>query len=84
MTAAVALKEKKIKVEKIYTFHEYLKREEKSIEKHEFYNGQIIKMPGAKVRHNLVAGNIMTALNNLIDTLFDTYLVLKSDQKIYI
>ena len=84
MPAAVALEEKKLKVEKIYTFQEYLKKEEKTIEKHEFYNGQIIKRAGVKYQHNLVAGNIITALNNLIDTLSHNYLVLNSDQKIYI
>ena len=84
MTAAVALEEKKLKVEKIYTFQEYLKKEEKSIDKHEFYNGQINKMPGAKYQHNKVAGNIITALNNAIDTLTKRYEVLSSDQKIYI
>ncbi len=83
MTAAVA-PEKKLKTEKSHSFQSYLKREEKTIEKYEFYNGQITKMPGAKYRHNLVAANTVTALNIAIDKLSKTYLVLNSDQKIYI
>ena len=31
---------------KLYTFEAYLRREEKAAEKHEFYNGKIIKMLG--------------------------------------
>ena len=84
MTATVALEKKKIKEEKTYTFLEYLKKEEKSIEKHEFYNGQIVKMSGAKYRHNKVAGNTITALNNAIDTLPVRFEVLTGDQKIYV
>ena len=46
MIAVAAPQVKKIKIEKRYTFEEYLKKEEKIIEKYEFYNGQIIKMSG--------------------------------------
>ena len=31
---------------KLYTLEEYLRREEQAAEKHEFYNGKIITMPG--------------------------------------
>ena len=37
-----------IRKSKVYTFEEYLRREEKSLEKHEFYNGKIIKMLGER------------------------------------
>ena len=37
-----------IRKPKVYTFEEYLRREEKSLEKHEFYNGKIIKMLGER------------------------------------
>ena len=45
MTNAAVLTEPKQKLAKLYSLQEYLKREEKSIEKHEFYNGKIVKMP---------------------------------------
>jgi Uma2 family endonuclease len=69
---------------KLYTFEEYLRKEERAVHKHEFFNGQILKMPGAKYRHNVVASNTITALNNAIEALEKEYIVLNSDQKIYI
>ena len=44
-TAALIKKEKE---PKLYTLDEYLKKEGKSLDKHEFYNGEIVKMPNAK------------------------------------
>ena len=48
--------------DKTYTLEEYLLIEDRSIEKHEFFNGEVIKMPGAKPEHNLIAANIITEL----------------------
>ena len=45
-----------------YTLEEYLRKEAKSSDKHEFINGQIIKMPYAKGPHNIIAANMMVAL----------------------
>jgi Uma2 family endonuclease len=68
---------------KTYTLSEYLLKEDRSVEKHEFYNGQIIPMAGAKFRHNQISGNIITAINMAVMSL-EKYWVLNSDQKIYI
>ncbi len=68
--------------EKLYTINEYFALEKEAEEKHEYYNGEIIKMPGASFIHNRIAVNIMVALaNKLRDT---NYVVLNSDMKIHI
>ncbi len=78
MTASANFKEK------IYTVEEYLEMEERSQEKHEYYNGKIIKMPGATFNHNLVAINVATALKFALRQQSKKYLVLGSDMKIQI
>lgn len=83
MVAAVEF-DKKRKKEKLFTFEEYLKKEEKAVDKNEFYKGQILKMPGAKYRHNQVASNMIYALIQATNDLKTPYHVLNSDQKIYI
>jgi Uma2 family endonuclease len=84
MAATIAYEEKVIKPAKVYTFQEYLKKEEKSIEKHEFYNGQIIKMSGAKYRHNRVAMNIGSGLVIATKNFTKRFEVSNSDLKIYV
>ena len=84
MATAIAYEEKVIKPAKKYTFLEYLKKEEISIEKHEFYNGQIIKMSGAKYRHNRVAMNTGYSLISVTKNLSKRFEVSNSDLKIYV
>lgn len=48
---------------KKYTIEEYLQMEEQSVEKHEYYQGEIFAMAGAKVTHNIIAANILVALS---------------------
>lgn len=74
----------KADIAKKYTLEEYLQREERSLHKHHFINGDIITMPGAKLRHNLIATNTTYLLKKLTQTLEKKYLVVNSDQKIYI
>lgn len=69
---------------KKYTVAEYLAMEERSVEKHEFYNGKIIKMPGAKPVHNLIAANLIIQLGIELEKKKTNYLVLTSDTKIHI
>ncbi len=69
---------------KIYTAEEYLLLEDQSVEKHEFFNGKVIQMPGAKPAHNLIASNIITHLNNALENAPKEYFVLNSDSKIHI
>ncbi|MFN0035744.1 MAG: Uma2 family endonuclease [Saprospiraceae bacterium] len=70
-------------IERLYTLEEFLKKEAKSIYKHEFYNGKIIPMSRAKAPHNAISGNVITALNNAIDKANKNYVVLASDQLVY-
>jgi Uma2 family endonuclease len=81
--AAIAASNDK-KRAKVYTFAQYLAYEERSLEKNEFYNGQIIPMSGSKFNHNLIATNVMRAIGNKVENMENDYLVLNSDQKVYI
>jgi Uma2 family endonuclease len=45
-----------------YTAEEYLRMEDNSAEKHEYMNGEIYLMAGAKPRHNVVSFNIGTRI----------------------
>lgn len=70
--------------EKLYTIEEYLEMEERSMEKHEYYNGKIKLMAGGTGPHNLITGNSITVLNNATEELNKTYLIYSSDMKIFI
>ncbi|MBL7816624.1 MAG: Uma2 family endonuclease [Saprospiraceae bacterium] len=82
----VALLEKKAvkKSERLYSLREYLEKEEKSVYKHEFHNGKIIRMPGGKFNHNAISSNLVAALKYLVKPLPQKFWVINSDQKIYI
>ena len=67
-----------------YTLAEYLLREARVASKHEFYNGLIIKMAGAKFKHNAIASNTLSALNAALKTLEKKYWAINSDQKVYL
>jgi Uma2 family endonuclease len=69
---------------KLYTFEEYLRREEKAVEKHEFYNGKIIKMPGGTDIHSEVSANAISALKVVVRPLPKKFKVYTSDLKIYV
>jgi Uma2 family endonuclease len=73
-----------IRLPKVYTFEEYLRREEKAVEKHEFYNGKIIKMPGGTDIHSEIATNVVTAIKVAIRVLPVKFRVYNSDLKIRI
>ncbi len=53
---AVAYSNQKISIE------EYLEMENTSMEKHEYYKGEIFAMSGAKVPHVMISDNILTVL----------------------
>lgn len=69
---------------KVYTLWEYLAREERAKEKHEFYNGIIVKMANAKFYHNLIASNILHFMRLSIKNTQKKYLILGDNQKVYI
>lgn len=73
------------KTPRLYTLEEYLRREELSIDKHEFYNGQIIKMANSKFYHNLIGSNTVYTIKKTLDSIQnDNYMVLGDSQKVYI
>jgi Uma2 family endonuclease len=74
----------KIRQKKLFSFEEYLKREEKAVSKHEYLNGIIRPMPGGTFRHNLIAAQVTAALISLADELNQQLFVCNSDMKIYI
>ena len=86
MEAVSALKKNSIApaAPKVYTLWEYLAREERSKDKHEFYDGKIVKMANAKYNHNLIAMNTAVALRNTLNLLEKKYIVLGEGQKIYV
>jgi len=53
---AVAYNKQKISIE------EFLEMENASLEKHEYYKGEVLAMSGAKVPHVIISDNILTAL----------------------
>ena len=55
---AVAYSKEKISIE------DYLETENASIEKHEYYKGEIFAMSRAKVSHNTISGNLFVTLSN--------------------
>ena len=70
---------------KLYTLGEYLIREEKSQERHDYYDGEIKRLPIARGGlHNEIAVNISTALKIAFRSLATKYRVFSSDQNIYL
>ncbi|MEN9613498.1 MAG: hypothetical protein RLZZ628_4312 [Bacteroidota bacterium] len=85
MTKAIAIhKLEKEKPVKIYTLQEYLAREAQSLQKNEFYNGQISTMPDSKFKHNEISANTISSVKWAIKPLPQKFRVITSDQKIYI
>jgi Uma2 family endonuclease len=73
-----------IRQSKVYTFEEYLRREEKAVEKHEFYNGKIIRMPEGTNIHSEISMNIGTAIKIALRLIPVKFRVYNSDLKIRI
>ena len=49
-----------------YTVEEYLRMEKAATEKHEYYQGEIFAMSGAKSRHNVIAKNLIRDIANAL------------------
>ena len=47
-----------------YSIEEYLEIEKSASEKHEYFQGEIFAMSGAKLEHNIVSRNLSVALSN--------------------
>ena len=67
-----------------YTLTEYLRREERSSELHEYYNGIITKLPMVRGPHNDIIVNIGTALKIAVKALEKNYYVRSGQQAIYL
>ena len=65
-----------------YTIEEYLQMEEASEEKHEYYQGEIFAMAGAKVPHNIISVNLIKLLGQKLKG--KSCEPFNSDQRIYI
>ncbi len=66
-----------------YTLEQYVEKEAKTKQKHDFIDGQFIPMPYAKGPHNIISANIMTEMSLSFRKLEEKYVVFSSDQKIY-
>ncbi len=69
---------------RIYTLGEYLRKEERSQEKHQYFNGKIEKMPGARGPHNIISSNLIGRLIIAFEEIETKFIVFSSDQKIYL
>jgi Uma2 family endonuclease len=67
-----------------YTLTEYLQREERTDELHEYYNGIITKLPMARGSHNRITMNTGTAFNNAFDKAGKNYFVEGCQQIVYL
>ena len=68
----------------ISDIEKYLIKESKSEVKHEYYNGNIRKIPESSYNHNLIALQFSSAILVEVEKQQKPYQVLNSDQKIYI
>ena len=65
-----------------FTVEEYLQMELISQEKHEYYQGEIFAMSGAKVLHNIISGNLYYGLRKRLEG--KSCKPFNSDQRIHI
>ncbi len=72
------------KNERFYTLQNYLDKEERALHKHEFHNGEIIRLPSRKANLNLLVTNVGAALKHSSRHLPKKCLVFGSDLKTYI
>jgi Uma2 family endonuclease len=61
---------------------EYLERERRSETKHELIHGEMVAMAGASPQHDVIAGNVVRALGNLLQG--RRCLVFPSDQRVHV
>lgn len=52
------------KTTEFYSFKEYLKLEEQTREKHDFYFGEVYSMAGGTIRHNQLVNRLLFVFNN--------------------
>lgn len=74
---------KPVKEPRLFTLSQYLEREERSMELHEYYDGVITKLPMARGPHNKIIMNVGTALNISIKLSGKKYWVMGGQQKVF-
>lgn len=82
MSSAIA--SQRIKGSRTFTLAEYLRKEAIATERHEFYDGEIIKKNNANFCDNLIMANTLHAIKTITKQLLKTHFVLGNSQKIYI
>lgn len=69
---------------RLYTLAEYLRKEERSNELHEYYNGIIKKLPMARGPHNIISTNMTVQLDLAFRAVNKDYYVMSSKQLVYL
>lgn len=69
---------------KLYTLGEYLRKEERSRVRHEYFNGIIRKKPLASGPKNIITANIACAMKLGLKSLSKTYRIISNHQIIYL
>ena len=67
-----------------YTLAEYLRREERSQELNEYYDGTITKLPMARGPHNMIVANVGAALKYTLKATGRKYYVYSGQQLVYL
>ena len=73
-----------VKAPRLYTLGEYLRREERSIGRHEYFNGIVKRAPMAKGPHNIIAANVIATLKMALKAVEKQCIVFASNQKVYL
>jgi len=84
VAATQSLSKNKILEERLFTTEEYFKKEEKSLHKHEYHAGKIVRMAGAKFTYNQLAARVMQFTLNFIEEFNLEFELGTSDSKIWI
>ena len=84
-SAALSIEPQKyLTVQKYVSLEAYFKSEEKSLTKHEYHDGIVKTMAGAKLRHNRLASRVIQQLENFVEESNFNHIVSNSDTKIRI
>ena len=84
VAATQSLSKNKILEERLFTIEEYFKKEEKSLHKHEYHAGKIVRMAGAKFTYNQLAARVMQFTLNFIEEFNLEFELGTSDSKIWV
>ena len=71
-------------VPRLFTLEAYMRQEERSSERHEYYDGTIVRVPMARGPHNIIAMNVGSALKYALKNQVKKYFLYSSNQKIYL